>query len=189
MVWIKIWVMAVVAITGPPAGVDGELRKVSEPVSDQVRINSRRGAAHQSAKRVEVCRSRSLGDQVRVEELVMSNLIIGVVVDVVLHFILNNLQGVRVGFIATAARNFVVLNAAEFVVLDPKVGFECFQRRREPKQCRVSGRKANTCLSGSDAAQQSRANGSCSQGDRFGQEGTTADEPFPVFTFLLQVIL
>ena len=46
-------------------------------------INSRRGAAHQSAKRIEICRSRSLGDQIRVEELVMSDLIIGVVVDVV----------------------------------------------------------------------------------------------------------
>ncbi len=44
--------------------------------------------------------------------------------DVVLHFILNNLQGVRVGFIATAARNFVILDAAEFVVLDPKVSLE-----------------------------------------------------------------
>src|SRR5438034_427121 len=52
----------------------------------------------------------------------MSDLIISVVMDVVLHFILNNLQGVRVGFIATAAWNFVVLDAPEFVVLDPKVG-------------------------------------------------------------------
>ena len=54
----------------------------------------------------------------------MSDFIIGVVVDVVLHFILNKLQGVRVGFIATAAWNFVVLDAAEFIVLDPKVGLE-----------------------------------------------------------------
>ena len=126
MVWVKIRVVAVVAVAGPPAGVDGKLRQVSEPMSDQVWIDSCRSAAHQSAKRVEVRRSRSLGDQVRVEELVMSNLIIGVVMDVVLHFILNNLQGVRVGFIATAARNFVILDAAEFVVLDPKVGLEYF---------------------------------------------------------------
>src|SRR5881398_1955828 len=138
MVWIKIWVMAVVAITGPPAGVDGELRKVSEPVSDQVRINSRRGAAHQSAKRVEVYRIRSLGDQIRVEELVMSDLIIGVVMDVVYHFILNNLQGLSIVRIATAAWDFVILDAAEFVVLDPKVRLEYLQRRWEPKQCRVS---------------------------------------------------
>ena len=130
--------MAVVAIAGPPAGIDGKLRQVSEPMSDYVRIDSRRGAAHQSAKRVEICRSRSLGDQVRVEELVMSDLIIGVVMDVVFHFILNNLQGVGIGFIATAAWDFVVLDAAEFVVLDPKVGLEYLQRRWEAKQCRVS---------------------------------------------------
>ena len=51
MVWIKIRVMAVVAITGPPAGIDGKLRQVGEPMSDLARIDSRRGATHQSAKR------------------------------------------------------------------------------------------------------------------------------------------
>ena len=35
MVWIKIRVMAVVAIAGPPAGVDGKLRQVGEPMPDQ----------------------------------------------------------------------------------------------------------------------------------------------------------
>src|ERR1041385_5700717 len=133
--------MAVVAIASPPTGVDGKLRQVSEPMSDQVRIDSCGSAAHQSAKRVEVCRSRSLGLQVPVEELVMSNLIVGVVMDVVLHFILNNLQGVRVGFIATAARNFVILDAAEFVVLDPEVGLANLQGRQESKEGRVSVRK------------------------------------------------
>ena len=102
-------------------------------MSDLARIDSRRGATHQSAKRIQICRSRSLGDQVRVEELVMSDLIIGVVMDVVFHFILNNLQGVGVGFIATAAWDFVVLDAAEFVVLDPKVGLEYLQSRWEAK--------------------------------------------------------
>ena len=66
--WIQIWVMTVVAIAGPPAVVDGKLRQVSEPSSDHRWVNSSRGAAHQRAKRVEVCRSRSLGDQVRVQE-------------------------------------------------------------------------------------------------------------------------
>ena len=102
-------------------------------MSDLVPINSRRGAAHQSAKRVQICRRRSLGDQVRVEELVMRDLIIGVVMDVVSHFILNKLQGLGVGFIATAAWDFVVLDAAEFVVLDPKVGLEYLQRRWKAK--------------------------------------------------------
>ena len=54
----------------------------------------------------------------------MSDLIIGVVMDVVVHLILNDLQGRGIGCIATAAWDFVVLDAAEFVVLDPKVGLE-----------------------------------------------------------------
>src|SRR4030095_4181732 len=157
--------MAVVAVARPPAGVDGKLRQVSEPVSDQVRIDSCRSAAHQSAKRVEVGRSRSLGDQVCVEELVMSNLIIGVVMDVVLHFILNNLQGVRVGFIATAACSFFSLETAELFVLDPKVGLEKFQRRWEPEQCRVSRcETAANCFCRAGAAQQPPADCYCSSG-------------------------
>src|SRR5205814_2430420 len=138
MVWNKIRVMTVVAIAGPPAGIDRKLRQVSEPTSDLVRIDAGRGAAHQRAKRIEICRRRSLGDQISVEELVMSSLIIGVVMDVVSHFILNNLQGLGIGWIAMAAWDFSVLDAAEFVVLDPKVGLDYFCRRCEPKQCRIS---------------------------------------------------
>jgi len=77
--------MAVIAIARPPTRVQRELRQVSEASSDQVRIDSRRGAAHQSAKRVEICTSSSVGDQVRIQEVVVSDLIIGVVVDVLSH--------------------------------------------------------------------------------------------------------
>src|SRR6266496_2674324 len=125
--------MTVVAVTRPPTGINRELGQVGEPVSDQVCVHSGGGAAHQSAKRVEICRRRSPGDQVRVEELVMSDLIIGVVMDVVSHFILNNLQGLGIVWIATAAWDFVILDAAEFVVLDPKVGLEYHQSRWEAK--------------------------------------------------------
>src|SRR5437762_10554002 len=130
--------MTVIAITGPPAGVDGKLRQVGESSSDQVRIDSRRGAAHQSAKRVEICRSCSLGDQVRVEEGVVSDFIVGVVVDVYGHVFIQHLNGLGVIFIPSAARNLGILNAAEFVVLDPKVGLEYFRRRCESEQSGVS---------------------------------------------------
>src|SRR6185436_10844847 len=102
--------MAVVPIPGPPTGIDGKLRQVGKPMSDQVRVDSRRGAAHESAKWVEICGSRSMGGQIRVEELVMSDLIVGVVVDVVSHFVLNYLQGLGIVWIAAAARDFVVLD-------------------------------------------------------------------------------
>ena len=90
------------------------------------------------AKRIKICRRRSLGDQVRVEELVMSDLIIGVVVDVGIHLVIHNLNRRGVVGIATAAWDFVILDAAEFVVLDPKVGLDQLQRRWEAKQGRVS---------------------------------------------------
>ena len=61
MVWIKIRVMAVVAIARPPAGIHCELGQVGEPMPDQGRVNSGGSAAHQGAKRIEICRSRSLG--------------------------------------------------------------------------------------------------------------------------------
>ena len=69
----------------------------------------------------------------------MSDLIIGVVVDVLSHVFIQHREGGGIGWIATAARDFGVLDAAEFVVLDPKVGLEYLQRRWEPKQGRVSG--------------------------------------------------
>jgi hypothetical protein len=68
----------------------------------------------------------------------MSDLIIGVVMDVVSHFILNNLQGLGIGWIAMAAWDFIVWRAAKFVVLNPKVGLEYLQSRWEAKQCGVS---------------------------------------------------
>ena len=34
MVWIKIRVMPVVAIAGPPAGIDGKLRQIRQPLPD-----------------------------------------------------------------------------------------------------------------------------------------------------------
>ena len=54
----------------------------------------------------------------------MSDLIIGVVVDVLIHVFVQHREGLGVGWIASAARNFRVLDAAEFVVLDPKVGLD-----------------------------------------------------------------
>ena len=70
----------------------------------------------------------------------VSDFIIGVVVDVYGHVFIQYFNGVGVVWIASAAWDFGVLDAAEFVVLDPKVGLEYFRRRCEPEQGRVSGR-------------------------------------------------
>jgi hypothetical protein len=54
-------------------------------------------------------------------------------VDVYGHVLVKDFQGFGVVWIASATRNFVILDAAEFIVLDPKIGLEYFQRRWEPK--------------------------------------------------------
>jgi len=123
---IQVRVMVIVAIACPPAGIKRELGQVGKPFPDQGGVNSGGGAAHQGAKRIEICRSRSLGDQVRIEKLVMSDLIIGVVVDVLSHVRIKDRNGLGVEWIAAAASDFAVVDSAEFVVLDPKVGLENF---------------------------------------------------------------
>src|SRR4029077_15013714 len=124
VVWIQIWVMTVVAITGPPAVVDGKLRQVSEPVPNQSSINSGGSATHQGAKRIEICRSLSVGHQIRIQKLVMSDLIVSIVVDVLSHVCIQHREVGGVGWITCAPRNFRVRDTAELVVLDPKVGLD-----------------------------------------------------------------
>jgi hypothetical protein len=56
----------------------------------------------------------------------MGNLILGVVVDVLVHVFIQHSQRIMVGWVPATAWNFAVLDASEFVVLDPKVGLENF---------------------------------------------------------------
>src|SRR6516162_2875377 len=116
--------MAVVAVSGPPAGINRELSQVSEPVPDQSGVNSSGGATHQGAKRIQICRSLSVSHQIRIQKLVMSDLIVSIVVDVLSHVCIQHREGGGVQRIASSARNFRVRDTAEFVVLDPKVGLE-----------------------------------------------------------------
>jgi hypothetical protein len=71
---------------------------------------------------------------------VVSDFIIGIIVDVLSHVFVQHSQGVGVGWVASSPRDFRVLDAGELVVLDPKVGLEYLRRRRESKQRCVSGR-------------------------------------------------
>ena len=52
MVWIKIRVMAVVAVARPPAGINRELGQVGKPLVYQSWVNPRGGTARQSPKRI-----------------------------------------------------------------------------------------------------------------------------------------
>src|SRR2546428_4028775 len=81
------------AVPNPPTGVNAELGKIGEPSDLPGAV---RGAARQSTKVIEVDCRRALRSQVRVQEGGMANLIIGVVVDVLVHVAVKNLKGSRV---------------------------------------------------------------------------------------------
>ena len=162
---IQVRVMVIVAIACPPAGIKRELGQVGKPFPDQGGVNAGGSAAHQGAKRIEICWICSLGDQVRVQEIVVSDLIIRVVVDVHGHVRIKDLNGLGVECIAAAASDFAVVDSAEFVVLDPKVGLEYFQRRWETEQGRISRTETRSCRP--SVNEKSRADGSCSDGQGF----------------------
>ena len=69
----------------------------------------------------------------------MSDFIIGVVVDIYRHVLVEYLNGFGVGFIPGSSWNLAVLDAAEFVVLDPKIGLEYLERRCKPEQSGITG--------------------------------------------------
>jgi hypothetical protein len=51
----------------------------------------------------------------------MSNLIIGIIMDVYGHVLVKDLQSLCVSFIPCPAWDFGILHASEFVVLNPKI--------------------------------------------------------------------
>ena len=71
----------------------------------------------------------------------VSDLIVGVVVDVDRHVFVKHFNGLCVGFVSGATRDFIILHAPKFVVLDPKIGLEYFCRRCESEQ-RCAGSRA-----------------------------------------------
>jgi len=105
----------------------------------------------------------------------MGEFIVGVVVDVCGHVFIQDFNGRCIMWIPGPEWDFVVLDAAEFVVLNPKVGLEYFRRRCEPEQGCVSRRYTATRSCRGSVGQQSGADGSRSNGERFAQKGTATD--------------
>ena len=61
----------------------------------------------------------------------MADLILGVVVDVIGHVVIEILELFGVGLVAASARDFVVLDSAELIVLLPEIGLENFGGREK----------------------------------------------------------
>ncbi len=74
----------------------------------------------------------------------MGNLIIGVIMDILIHVFIEDLNGGGIGRVPSSPWDFGVLDSAKFVVLLPQIGFDEFCCRQEPKNIRVSPRETAT---------------------------------------------
>src|SRR5947207_6966497 len=68
----------------------------------------------------------------------MGPLIFGVVVDVLIHVLIELRYSVVVRLISSATWFLTVLNSGEFVVLNPEIGFENFRCGGEPEKSSVA---------------------------------------------------
>src|SRR6266702_4945591 len=132
----EIGILGAAAVAGPPTGVHGELHEVGQP--SLVLLCACGLTAPQRAKPLQVDGIGTLGDQVGVEEREVADLILGIVVDILVHVPIEHFQGSGVGGTPAPPWDFAVLDASQFVVLLPEIGFEDFGRRQEPENGRVS---------------------------------------------------
>src|SRR5260370_23350493 len=133
--------MSAAAVTSPPTGIQREPHKVCE---SQFSAGTFRSAAWQGAKRLQIYCLRSLGGQIRVEEVLVGEFVVGIVVDVLGHVGVEHRKSGGVGWISASIRFFAVLNAPEFVVLHPEVSLQDLRCSREPKQGCISSSEMTT---------------------------------------------
>jgi hypothetical protein len=81
---------------------------------------------------------RTVRLQVGVDESGVRDLVVGVVVDVLIHVPVQYRNRVGVGRAPAAAGDFAVLDAGELVVLLPKIGLDELGRGEEPENRRVA---------------------------------------------------
>src|SRR4029077_8606496 len=102
----EIRILGAAAVPSPPTGIHGELHEVCE-TSDL--LCPCRFTARQSAKLIQVDWIGALRNQVRVNESEVAHLILGIVVDVLVHASIENLKGRRVDCTPAAPWDFAVL--------------------------------------------------------------------------------
>jgi hypothetical protein len=127
--WAKIRVMGAAAIPRPPTGVDGELHEIGEPFF--CFVGPCRLTALQRAKLIEVNLLCALRLQIGVDEGLVADLILGIVVDILIHVPIEILQRLGVGRAPAAAGDFFILDSSEFVVLAPEIALNEFNRGQE----------------------------------------------------------
>ena len=101
----------------------------------------------QNAELVQIHHVRALGGEIRINKVLVGELVLGVVVDVLRHVHVEKLQGLGVGRVAAGGfvriawdkaacqlGDLVVLNPAQFGVLQPEVAFDEFDRGGETQE-------------------------------------------------------
>ena len=131
----EVGVQGVAAVARPEAGVHGQLHQVGE-TSDV--LSTGRLTARQSTKLIQINGLGPFRSQIGVKEREMADLIVGVIMDILVHVLIQHFHGGGIGWVPGSPWNFAVLDAGEFVVLLPQIGFNEFCCRQEPKNIRVT---------------------------------------------------
>ena len=132
----EVGVEPVAAVARPEAGVDAQLHQVGQPAD--VLLSAVRLAARQRPELVEVDRLLAVRLQVGVDEGDVAELVVGVVVDVLVHVLVQHLDGLGIGVVPAAARHLAVLDARELVVLLPEIGLDDLGGSQESEDRGVS---------------------------------------------------
>jgi hypothetical protein len=99
-VGIEIRVVVAAAVAGPPTGVHSQFHQVGEPLF--LRGRAARLAAEQRAELIQIGRLLAMRNQIGVDESEVGHLILGIVVDVLVHVFIQFLKRIGIGLIPTA---------------------------------------------------------------------------------------
>ena len=99
--------------------------------------SSRSSTARQSSELIQIDWRCAVRQQIRVDESEVGHLVLSIVVNVLRHVFVEHLEGFGVFVAAGTPRDLAVLNAAEFVVLSPEIGFKDLGGRKKPQNCPV----------------------------------------------------
>ncbi len=134
----EIGIGGAAAIAPPPGRVHRELHEIGQALLARRAIGR---AAVQRAESFEADGPRALRFKVFIDEIEMGEFVLGVVVNVLRHVTVDLRQQIDIRLVSAPCRLFRVVNAAELVVLLPKIGFEDFERRKEAENADVSERR------------------------------------------------
>ena len=108
--------------------------------------------------------------QVGVDEGEVADLVVGVVVDVLVHVLVQHRDRLGIGGVPAAAGDFAVLDAGQLVVLLPEIRLEDLGRSQETENRGIAFREAAARTRRGGVGQQPRADGACSDRSSLEQE-------------------